>query len=63
MARYTWNHIFHQKNKKGGYVSAIIDDDNTITDLIEIAENFNNFFTLCSRPVGGSKVDLAFHPP
>ena len=32
------------KNKKDGSVSAIIADD-TITDWIEIAENFNNFFT------------------
>ena len=29
------------KNRKGGNVSA---DDNTITDPIEIAENFNGFF-------------------
>ena len=42
MARYTLNHI---KKKKGGNVSGIIADDNTITDPIEIAENFNNFFT------------------
>ena len=34
-----------QKNKKGGNVSAIIADDNTITNPIEIAENFNDFFT------------------
>ena len=26
-------------------MSAIIADDNTITDPIEIVENFNNFFT------------------
>ena len=31
--------------KKGSNVSAIIADDNTITDPIEIAENLNNFFT------------------
>ena len=37
--------ISSTKNKKGGYVTAIIADDNTITDPIEIAENFNNFFT------------------
>ena len=35
--------ISSTKNKKGGNVSAIIADDNTITDPIEIAENFNNF--------------------
>ena len=35
MPRYTLNHIFHKKQKV----------DNTITDPIEIAENFNNFFT------------------
>ena len=44
MASYTWNHIF-QKKQNGGNVSTIIADDNTITDPIEIAENFNNFFT------------------
>ena len=36
--------ISSRKNKKGGNVSLIIADDNTITDPIEIAENFNNFF-------------------
>ena len=35
-----------RKNKKGSNVSAIIANDNTITDSFEIAENFNNFFTL-----------------
>ena len=44
MARCTWYHIFHKK-QKGSNVSAIIADDNTITDPIEIAENFYNFFT------------------
>ena len=34
-----------QKNKKGVNASAIIADDNTITDPTEIAENFNNFIT------------------
>ena len=38
--------ISSTKNKKGGDVTAIIADDNTIIDPIEIAENFNNFFTL-----------------
>ena len=33
------------KNKNGINVSAIIANDNTITDPIEIAQNFNNFFT------------------
>ena len=37
--------ISSRKNKKGGNISAIIADDSTITDPIEIAENFNNFFT------------------
>ena len=36
---------FSIKNKNDGNVSAIISDDNTITDPIEIAQNFNNFFT------------------
>ena len=36
--------ISSRKNKKGGNVSLIIADDNTITDPNEIAENFNNFF-------------------
>ena len=44
MVGYTWDNIL-QKNKNGGNVSAIISDDNTITDPIEIAQNFNNFFT------------------
>ena len=34
-----------RKNKNGGNVSAIIFDDNTITDPVEIAQNFNNSFT------------------
>ena len=34
-----------RKNKNSGNVSAIISDDNTITDPVEIAQNFNNFFT------------------
>ena len=38
--------ISSRKNKNDGNVSAIIADDNTITDPIEIAQNFNNFFTL-----------------
>ena len=33
-----------RKHKKGWNASAIIADDNTITDLIELAQNFNNFF-------------------
>ena len=33
------------KSKNGSNVSAIIANDNTITDPIEIAQNFNNFFT------------------
>ena len=37
--------ISSRKNKNGGNVSAIISDDNTITDPVEIAQNFNNFFT------------------
>ena len=37
--------ISSRKNKNGSNVSAIISDDNTITDPIEIAQNFNNFFT------------------
>ena len=37
--------ISSTKNKKGGNVSVIIADARTITDPIEIAENFNNFFT------------------
>ena len=37
--------ISSTKNKKGGNVSSLFADDNTITDPIEIAENFNNFFT------------------
>ena len=45
MARYTLNHIFRREKKKGGNVSGIIADDNTITGPTEIAENFNNFFT------------------
>ena len=40
--------ISSTKNKKGGNVSVIIADDNTITDPIQIAENFNNFFTSIS---------------
>ena len=43
MARY--NEIPSRKKQKRGNVSAIIVDDTTITDPIEIAENFNNFFT------------------
>ena len=43
------NNIF-QKKTKGSNVSAIIAEDNTITDPIEIAENFNNFFTsICTK--------------
>ena len=34
-----------EKTKRVVMVSAIIADNNTITDPIEIAENFNNFFT------------------
>ena len=37
--------ISSRKNKNSGNVSAIISDDNTITDPVEIAQNFNNFFT------------------
>ena len=37
--------ISSTKNNKGSNVSAIIADDNTITDPTEI-ENFNNLFTL-----------------
>ena len=37
--------ISSRKNKNGGNVSAIISDDNTITNPVEIAQNFNNFFT------------------
>ena len=37
--------ISSKKNKNGGNVSAIISDDNTITDPVEIAQDFNNFFT------------------
>ena len=37
--------ISSRRKKKGGNVSLIIADDNTITDPIEIAENFNNFFS------------------
>ena len=37
--------ISSRKNKNGGNVSAIVSDDNTITDPVEIAQNFNNFFT------------------
>ena len=37
--------ISSRKNKNGGNVSAIISDDNTIMDPVEIAQNFNNFFT------------------
>ena len=37
--------ISSRKNKNGSNVSAIFFDDNTITDPIEIAQNFNNFFT------------------
>ena len=37
-----WQGI-HEIN--GSNVSAIISDDNTITNPIEIAQNFNNFFT------------------
>ena len=44
MARYN-EIISSTKNKKGGNVSVIIADDSTITDPIEIVENFNNFFT------------------
>ena len=44
MARYTRNHIF-QKKQKGGNVSVIIADDNTITGPIEVAENFSTLFT------------------
>ena len=44
-----WQSIYEiissTKNKKGGNVSDISADDNAITDPIEIAENFNNFFT------------------
>ena len=34
-----------KKTKKASNVSATIADDNNITDPIEIAENFHNFFT------------------
>ena len=44
MARYN-EIISSTKNKKSGNVSVIIADDSTITDPIEIVENFNNFFT------------------
>ena len=37
--------ISSRKNKNGGNVSAIISDDNTIINPVEIAQNFNNFFT------------------
>ena len=37
--------ISSRKSKNDGNVSAIIADDNTITDPIEIAQNFNNFVT------------------
>ena len=37
--------ISSRKNKNSSNVSVIISDDNTITDPIEIAQNFNNFFT------------------
>ena len=37
--------ISSRKNKNDSNISAIISDDNTITDPIEIAQNFNNFFT------------------
>ena len=42
-----YQHQFEQnkKDSKDGNVYAIIADNNTITDPIEIAENFNNFFT------------------
>ena len=34
-----------RKNKEGSNISAIIADDNTFTNPIDIAENCNNFFT------------------
>ena len=37
--------ISSRKNKNCGNISAIIADDNTITDPNEIAQNSNNFFT------------------
>ena len=37
--------ISSRKNKNGGNASAIIAHDNSITDPIEIAQNFNNLFT------------------
>ena len=37
--------ISSRKNKNSGNVPAITSDDNTITDPVEIAQNFNNFFT------------------
>ena len=37
--------ICSRKNKNDGNIYAIISDDNIITDPIEIAQNFNNFFT------------------
>ena len=38
------------KNKNGSHVSAIISDDNTITDPIEIAQHLHNFFTsICTN--------------
>ena len=37
--------ISSRKNKNGSNVSAIISDGNTITDPIEIPQNFNNFLT------------------
>ena len=37
--------ISSRKNKNGDNVSAIISDDNTITNPVKIAQNFINFFT------------------
>ena len=41
--------ISSRKSKNDDNVSAIIADDNTITDPIEIAQNFNNFFASIGR--------------
>ena len=51
--------ISSTKNKKGGNVSAIIAGDNTITTPIEIAENFNNFFTHLQKKIPPTKKTFA----
>ena len=37
--------IISSRKNNSGNVSAIISDDNTITNPIEVAQNFNHFFT------------------